>query len=76
MVCVYVCVCINIASSPLSRLHWQVEVQCSPGVTTGFVAEHLEPVQDGVQHEKKGDMMECLGHVLPMAVVHSIFEVT
>lgn len=57
------CIPIHVASSPLSLLLLQLEVQCPPGVTIGFVAEHWNLCRAvySIQNEKKEDMMGVLG---------------
>ncbi|XP_052501482.1 uncharacterized protein LOC128053084 [Budorcas taxicolor] len=54
---------------------WKLEVQCPLGVTTGFVAGTCAGWCRASKMRRKKIRWECLGHVLPMAVVHSIFEV-
>lgn len=57
------CIPIHVASSPLSLLLLQLEVQCPSGVTIGFVAEHWNLCRAvySIQNEKKEDMMGVLG---------------
>lgn len=52
-----------IASSPLSLLHLQLEVQCPPGVTIGFVAEHWNLCRAvySIQNEKKENVLGVRG---------------
>lgn len=68
-ICVYVRVsdtgvhCAQKASEPLSLFRTQLEVQCPPGVTIGFVAEHwnLCRASYSIQNEKKESMMRVRG---------------
>lgn len=83
-ICVYVRVsdtgvhCAHKASEPLSLFRTQLEVQCPPGVTIGFVAEHwnLCRASYSIQNEKKESMMRVRG---PCATYgcgsDSVFEV-
>lgn len=76
-----VCMCIHIyvASSPLSLLHLQLEVQCPPGVTIGFVAEHWNLCRAvySIQNERKEDMMGVYGPCSTYGCgSDSVFEVT
>lgn len=83
-ICVYVRVsdtgvhCAQKASEPLSLFRTQLEVQCPPGVTIGFVAEHwnLCRASYSIQNEKKESMMRVRG---PCATYgcgsDSVFEV-
>ncbi|XP_022357407.1 phospholipid scramblase 4-like [Enhydra lutris kenyoni] len=61
VVCPHIRWCI--ASSPLSLPHLQLEVQCPPGVTIGFVAEHWNLCRAvySIQNEKKDNVMRVRG---------------
>lgn len=47
----------------MSLLHLQLEVQCPPGVTTGFVAEHWNLCRAvySIQNEKRENVMGVRG---------------
>ena len=65
-VCVCVCVWVynyGIFTHLCLCFIWQLEVQCPPGVTIGFVAEHWNLCRAvySLQNEKKEDMMGVLG---------------